>query len=496
MQCDLLVVGGGINGAGIAREAALRGLKVVLCEQNDLASHTSSASTKLIHGGLRYLEHGEFSLVRKALAEREVLLNIAPHIIWPMRFVLPHEPHLRPAWMIRLGLFFYDYLARRRSLPGSNAVSLANHVTGEPLKERRRKAFLYSDAWVDDARLVVLNALDAAEHQAQILPRTRCTGIRREGAYWLADLVGVDGVQRSVQARAVVNATGPWAASFIQSQTPVLPQHAIRLVKGSHIVVPRLFTHPYSYIFQNADRRVIFVIPYEDEFTLVGTTDIEHRGAPEDVRIGEEEVVYLCEVVNRNFVRQITPADVVHSYAGLRPLLEDESDDPSSVTRDYTFELSSEGAPLLSVIGGKITTYRRLAQEAMDRLAPLLASPVGGDRSQSALPGGDIPQADFDAFVTNLKSDYPKLCPQLLKRWAHAYGTRIQTLLAGVRCTEDLGEPVLPGLYRVELDYLRTVEWATCAEDVLWRRSKLGLHLPPDATAVLDAWLVAHPLKS
>ncbi|MGH8311476.1 MAG: glycerol-3-phosphate dehydrogenase, partial [Steroidobacteraceae bacterium] len=346
-----------------------RGLNVHLVEQHDLAAHTSSASTKLIHGGLRYLEFLHFGLVRKALIEREVLLEAGPHIMWPLRFVMPHDAHLRPAWMIRAGLLLYDNLARRRHLAGSAAIDLRAHPAGVPLDARYRSGFVYSDGWVDDARLVVLNALDAAELGATVLTRTRCERVTHSGDGWSATLAAADGTTRSVQARAVVNATGPWVSRFLGEATPATAVRTVRLVKGSHIVVRQLFEHRFAYIFQSPDKRIVFAIPYEQEFTLIGTTDLEHRGGPGDARIDEREIRYLCEMANRYFTRKIGAADVVWSYSGVRPLLDDESEDPRSVTRDYALELNPGGPPLLSVFGGKITTYRKLAEEAVDRLA-------------------------------------------------------------------------------------------------------------------------------
>jgi glycerol-3-phosphate dehydrogenase len=489
--CDLLVVGGGINGAGIARDAAGRGLDVVLCEQDDLAQHTSSASTKLIHGGLRYLEHYEFALVRKALEEREVLLAAAPHIIWPLRFVLPHASHLRPAWMIRAGLFLYDHLASRRRLPGSSSVDLRTHEAGAPLQPGYRTGFVYSDGWVEDARLVVLNAVDAAERGARVLTRTRCERLRREDGGWTATLAGAGGRTR-LRARAVVNAAGPWVQQFLDERSPVRAQHGVRLVKGSHVVVRRLFDHPYAYIFQNEDRRIIFGIPYERDFTLIGTTDVEYAGAAAAVAIDADETTYLCALANKYFRHAITPADVVWSYSGVRPLLDDESSDPSSVTRDYTFELDANGPPILSVFGGKITTYRRLAEDAVEALLPELGTKARAWTARAPLPGGDMPDADFDAYVATLAGRYPTIPAPLRQRYARAYGTRAERILgdAGAAgAAARLGEAVLPGIHEAELEYLCTTEFARTADDILWRRSKLGLHLPRDAAPRLEEWL-------
>ncbi|MBU3671010.1 MAG: glycerol-3-phosphate dehydrogenase [Sinobacteraceae bacterium] len=490
---DVVVVGGGINGAGIARDAAGRGLKVLLCEQHDLAAHTSSSSTKLIHGGLRYLEFMEFNLVRKALAEREVLLAAAPHIMYPMRFVMPHESSLRPAWMIRIGLFLYDHLARRRSLPASSQIDLRRHAAGSALQEQFRKAFEYSDGWVDDARLVVLNALGAQELGADIRPRTRCRSISADGqGGWLVTLESCNGATTSVQARAVVNAAGPWAALFNSSGVPGAARHGLRLVKGSHIVVPKLFDHPYAYIFQATDRRVIFAIPYEENFTLIGTTDVEHHGSPAEAKISPEETRYLCDEVNRYFRKAITPNDVVHSYSGVRPLLEDESTDARAVSRDYALELTTTPAPLLSVFGGKITTFRVLAEEAVNRLCAALNVRHDPWTAAAPLPGGDLHNDDFDAFLAQLIAQHPRLPAPLLKRLARAYGSRVARVLGDAQTTADLGEEVCPGLFARELNYLISVEWAQTAEDILWRRSKLGLHLPADSATKIAHWLELH----
>jgi glycerol-3-phosphate dehydrogenase len=497
LECDLLVVGGGINGAGIARDAAGRGLKVVLAEKDDLGAHTSSSSTKLVHGGLRYLEHYEFGLVRKSLAEREVLLRNAPHIVWPLRFLIPHDPSMRPVWMIRIGLFLYDHLARREILPGSETVDLRRHEAGTPLKEHWRAGIMYSDGWVDDARLVVLNALDARERGATVLARTRCTAIRRDGDRWSIELQGADGHPLTVRARGLVNAAGPWAASFLRDAAgwPHVPQ--LRLVKGSHIVVRKLFEHPYAYIFQNPDKRIVFAIPFERDFTLIGTTDVEIGGDPGAARAEAAEVDYLCTMINRYFSRQITPADVVWTYSGVRPLLDDGAD-ASSITRDYRLELDTQGAPLLSVWGGKITTYRALAEEAVEMLARPLGIAKGGWTAAAPLPGGDLgavvkasgdPMADFEQFCALQMQRHPWLPAPLARRYARAYGTRMEHMLGAASGLAQLGEEIAPGLYAAEVEYLIDREWASTAEDILWRRSKLGLHLPADAGGKLEAWL-------
>jgi len=498
LECDVLVVGGGINGAGIARDAAGRGLRVVLCEKDDLAAHTSSSSSKLVHGGLRYLEHREFGLVRKALAEREVLLCSAPHIMRPLRFAMPVDAAQRPAWLIRAGLFLYDRLAPRAFLPGSHAIDLAAHPAGGPLKPAFTRGFVYSDGWVDDARLVVLNALDAHERGALILTRTRCSALQRFPSYFSAVLEGRGG-SRQVKARCLVNAAGPWAAQVAETALGHAPAHRLRLVKGSHIVVPRLFEHDHAYLFQHPDGRIVFALPYEGAFTLIGTTDLEFEGDPDRVAIDASETGYLCALANRYFRRQLTPADVVWSYAGVRPLLEDAASSASAATRDYLLGHDRAGAPLLSVFGGKITTYRRLGEEAVDWIAAALGRPRPAWTARAVLPGGDLfgslPDSravhGFDGWCEALLRRHPWLPPALARRWARAYGTRVEALLAGAASLRELGEQVAPGLYAAELRYLMRVEWAVCAEDVLWRRSKLGLHLAPGCAATVEAWMAA-----
>lgn len=485
---DLLIVGGGINGAGIARDAAGRGLSVLLCEQDDLAAHTSSASTKLIHGGLRYLEHLQLSLVRKALIEREILLASAPHLMRPLRFILPHDARLRPAWLIGAGLFLYDHLARRRRLAGSARVDLRRHVAGAALKPQYVQGFVYSDGWTDDARLVVLNAVDARERGALILTRTRCEKLELSQGQWVATLATPAGLER-VAARAVVNATGPWVAQFGREASPMSVCHSVRLVKGSHIVVPRLYAHRFAYILQNEDRRIVFAIPYEREFTLIGTTDVEYVGNPAAVRIESEEVEYLCAAVSRYFAKTVRPEDVVWSYSGVRPLLDDDAADPASVTRDYALELDRHPAPLLTVFGGKITTYRKLAESAVDMLARELGSPASGWTAHALLPGGDLPRGAYARFLRSLERAHPWLPATLRYRYAHAYGTRIAHILRGARSLADLGEELLPQLYEREADYLCGVEMARTAEDILWRRTRLGLHVGTDSVGRLEEWL-------
>ena len=523
-SCDVLVVGGGINGAGIARDLAGRGLKVVLCEQDDLAQHTSSSSTKLVHGGLRYLEYYEFSLVRKALAERERLLKSAPHIMWPLRFVMPHDASMRPVWMVRIGLFLYDHLAKREWLPASTTVDLRRHAVGAPLKPQYTRGFVYSDGWVDDARLVVLNAVDAAARGATILTRCRCERAARSATGWRATLQPAGGAAIEVQARAMVNAGGPWTGEFLRDRARVQSARSLRLVKGSHIVVKKLFDHDHAYIFQNPDKRIIFAIPYEGDFTLIGTTDVEIGGAPDSARIDPAEISYLCEQASRYFNRPVLPGDVVWAYSGVRPLLDDESGDASAVTRDYLLEFDearpaaglaqngraasearsaapsgSNPAPLLSVWGGKITTFRKLAEEAADLIVERLGERRPAWTESALLPGGNLtawigspqqPDTDMQRFVAALAERHPHLPAPVRERWSRCYGGRVDMLLqAG-----GLGAEVAPGLFEVELDYLFQHEWARSVDDVLWRRTKLGLHLSAGQREAVAAWWSArHP---
>jgi glycerol-3-phosphate dehydrogenase len=496
LECDLLIVGGGINGVGIARDAVGRGLRVILCEQHDLAQHTSSASTKLIHGGLRYLEYYEFKLVRKALQEREVLLRAAPHIMWPLRFVMPHDAAQRPAWMIRAGLFLYDHLARREFLPGSEGVALDRHPAGAPLQGSYRKGFVYSDGWVDDARLVVLNALDAHERGATILTRTPCTGVRREGQGWRASLDSTERGRIDVQARAIVNAAGPWTGQFAAGALGGANSYGLRLIKGSHIIVPRLFEHDYAYIFQNPDKRIIFAIPYQEDFTLIGTTDLEYTGEPGRVAISSEEIDYLCGMANRYFSQRITPADVVGTYSGVRPLLDDSASQASAITRDYVLECSDAAPPFLNIWGGKITTYRKLAEEALDMLQRRLGCSAPGWTDRAPLPGGDLQRPgelvgsyDFDAFLADFRSRHPWLPPKLAQRYARNYGSRAVRMLGNAAGLADLGAELAPGLYEREARYLMNVEWARSAEDILWRRTKCGLYSRQQDAERLQQWM-------
>ena len=472
---DVAVIGGGINGVGIAADAAGRGLSVFLCEKDDLASHTSSASSKLIHGGLRYLEHYEFRLVREALAEREVLLAKAPHIVKPMRFVLPHRPHLRPAWMIRAGLFLYDNLGKRKKLGASRSLRFG---PGNPLKAEITRGFEYADCAVDDARLVVLNAMAARERGAHILTRTRCLSARRDGKLWNVQIERADGSQHTIQARSLVNAAGPWVAKFIKDDLKLDAPYGIRLIQGSHLIVPKLYDGEHAYILQNEDQRIVFAIPYLERFTLIGTTDREYTGDPAQVAISEAETDYLLKVVNQHFTHQLSRADILHTYSGVRPLCNDESDNPSAVTRDYTLALSSENgeAPLLSVFGGKLTTYRKLAESAMAELAPWFTQMTASWTASAPLPGGEdmsTPQALSEQILAR----HAWLPAALAKRWALTYGSRTWALLEGAQGPEDLGEAIGGGLFAREVEYLCRQEWAVSAEDILWRRSKLGLFL-------------------
>ena len=480
-----------MNGCGIARDAAGRGWSVFLCEMGDLGGATSAASTKLVHGGLRYLEHYEFRLVREALMEREVLWGIAPHIIWPLRFVLPHHKGLRPAWLLRLGLFLYDHIGGRRRLPATRTLDLRQDPAGVPLQPQYSRGFEYSDCWVEDSRLVVLNARDAADRGATIRPRTRCVAATREADGWRLELS--DG--SSLRAGALVNAAGPWVGEVLGG---VLRQNApakVRLVQGSHIVVPKLYEHDKCYIFQGGDRRIFFAIPYERDFTLIGTTDQDYQGNPGDARISTAEVAYLCAGASEYFRQPVTPEMVVWSYSGVRPLYDDGASAAQEATRDYVLKVEADaGAPLLSVFGGKITTSRRLAEDALRRLAPHLPAPGGltaGWTGRHPLPGGDFPMDGFEALVAEVQKRHPFLEDAHARRLVRAYGTRALVLLAGATTAADLGKVFGADLTEAELRYLATAEWATTAEDVVWRRSKLGLCLTSAQIDAVDAAMQA-----
>lgn len=481
-EYDLLIVGGGINGAGIARDAAGRGLRVALVEQDDLGCATSSASTKLIHGGLRYLEHYDFRLVREALRERERLLAIAPHIVRPMQFVLPHIEGLRPRWLIRLGLFFYDHAGGGRSLPASRGVRLAGAGFGQPLNPSIRHGFVYCDCWVDDSRLVILNAMDAAARGACILPRTRFVSAAAQDGIWTALChKQSNGRELQIRSRAIVNAAGPWVEGVLHRLQGVPRQPSqVRLVKGSHIVVRKLYEGDHAYTLQHPDGRVVFTIPFEDDYTAVGTTDVAHAGEVQTAAISADEIDYLCGTVNRYFPsRRLEPADVVWTYAGVRPLFDDAAKEDSKVTRDYKLELvaGAGGAVALSVYGGKITTYRKLAEAAMSKLQPLLGGKASAWTANACLPGGDMPQRSPILFLAECRRRWPGLPAALLRRLARSHGTRIEDILGSAATVDDLGRQHGAGLSEAEVQYLRTQEWAQSADDILWRRSKLGLHM-------------------
>jgi len=482
---DIAVIGGGINGAGIARDAAGRGLKVLLAEQNDFASATSSASTKLVHGGLRYLEYYEFRLVAESLSEREVMLRIAPHIVWPLEFVLPHEKHLRPAWMIRAGLFLYDNLGTRAfglgggrsSLPKAKSVTFTPQDYGAGLKPEFYRGFAYYDAWVDDARLVVLTLSSARAHGATVLPRTRCTGARRKDDAWCVTLRDqTSGKESEARARILVNAAGPWVKSLLDRELKIESPGQVRLVKGSHIVVPRIHDKRYAYILQNPDRRVVFMIPYEREFTLIGTTDVPVAGDDIQSPISPEELAYLCTAASRYSARPVTADQVVWSYSGVRPLYDDGKDDPSAITRDYVLLLDEQGPPLLSIFGGKITTSRKLAEHVLEKLGRWIPAHRPWTNAK-ALPGGDFGGRDFPTVLAEFRSRYSGFDPHWLARLLRRHGTLIGQILDDAKTEADLGEDFGGGLYERELAYLIAREWARSGDDVLWRRTKCGLHM-------------------
>ncbi len=492
---DLLIVGGGINGCGIARDAAGRGLAVTLVEQSDLGSATSWASSKLIHGGLRYLEQYEFRLVREALAEREVLLRIAPHIVRPLLFVLPHDAGMRSAWMIRAGLWLYDHLGGHITLPGSKAIAFPHLEYGAGLKASLRRGFLYSDCRVDDSRLTVLNAMSARQKGATVLTRTRFTGARRVEGMWEATLAGPDGAARTLRARAIVNAAGPWVVDALERIEGERTRERVRLVKGSHIVVPKVHSQGHAYILQNPDRRVVFVIPYQERFSLIGTTDVPVGSVEEGQRITGEETRYLVEAANRYLARPLAPADVVWSYAGVRPLYDDGSADPSQVTRDYVLKLDRTlgGAPLLTLFGGKITTYRCLAEEALAKLAPCFPAMGGPWTATEALPGGEV--GHFNRFRDAMFRRYDTLGRDLVDGIVRRHGSRAPEILGEARSIEALGRHFGAGLTEREVEYLVAEEWAETAEDILWRRTKRGLHMDAAQRAALAAFLERSPAR-
>lgn len=492
---DVLVVGGGINGTGIARDAAGRGLTVALCEQHDLASHTSRASSKLVHGGLRYLEHGQFGMVRKSLQERAVLMRIAPHLVQPLPFVLPHEAHLRPAWLIHLGLWLYDHLGGRSpQLPRSRSLRLRGHPLGAPLREDLRRGFTYTDAQAPDARLVVVNAIDAAERGAHIWTRTVCEQAWRQADGWSVDLRDPDGTQRSVRTRMLVNATGAWAPRFVENIS-LTRGVALRLVQGSHIVVPALYAHDHAYLLQQPDGRIVFALPFEDHYTLIGTTDVDFEGDPGAVHVDDAQRDYLCAAANRSFRQQTSPRDIVWEFSGVRALLDDPEAEASAVTRDYRLDLDAEGAPLLNVLGGKLTTYRRVAEEAVD----LLAGHAGTAAPAWTATGAQLPGAERGTpaqCAAWLATQWPWLPPKLAARWSRTYGARATLILGQADSLAALGTHFGADLYEAEVRYLCTHEWARQADDVLWRRTRLGLVLDAAQQHRLACWLDTHASTS
>ena len=493
---DLAIIGGGVNGCGIARDASGRGLKVLLCEQNDLASGTSSAATKLIHGGLRYLEHYEFRLVREALMEREVLWGIAPHIVWPLRFVLPYHKGLRPAWMLRLGLFLYDHLGGRKRLPATRTLDLTRDEAGRPLKPGQfAKGFEYSDCWVDDARMVALNARDAADRGATVLTRTKAVSAERGAEAWTVTLQDREsGATRAIRAKAVVNAAGPWAGAVLNTTLRQNTAAKVRLVQGSHIVVPKLYDHDRCYIFQNNDNRIFFAIPYEQDFTLVGTTDRDYEGDPADVKASSDEIDYICASASDYFATPVRRSDIVWTYSGVRPLYDKGGEGAAqAATRDYVLDFDGgEGrAPLLSVFGGKLTTYRKLAEHALQILGahlPGLDKNVGWT-GRTPLPGGDFPIDGYPALAAALRREWPFLADDHARRLARLYGTRARTILGPAKSFDDLGRHFGATLTEAEVGYLQRTEWACTADDILWRRTKLGLRLTPEQAEELATFL-------
>ncbi|MCD1635037.1 glycerol-3-phosphate dehydrogenase [Martelella mediterranea] len=493
---DIFVIGGGVNGVGVARDASGRGLTVALAEMHDLASATSSASTKLYHGGLRYLEYYEFRLVREALIEREVLLKAMPHIAWPMRFVLPHHKGLRPWWLVRLGLFLYDHLGGRKILPATKALDLSRDEAGKPLKNEYRRAFEYSDCWVQDARLVSLMARDAAARGARIMTRTRVTGAEQVAGedgttLWKISLENAAGPQPPVHARALVNAGGPWVADLLKDTLGIETKEKVRLVRGSHIVTRKLYDHDRCYFFQGSDGRIIFAIPYEQDFTLIGTTDQDHHGPASEAKCTPEEADYLCRFASEYFEKPVTTDDIVWTYSGVRPLYDDGASSATEATRDYVLSLRKEGAPLLSVFGGKITTHRKLAEAVIHKLSHYF--PQAGDdwTATSTLPGGDFPVADTAAMPDRLVRDYPFLDRAAALRLIRSYGSECWDVLGDAKTPADLGRDFGAGLYEAEVRWLMEKEFAVTAEDIAFRRTKCGLRMSSEEIAALDDWLKA-----
>ncbi|MEE9310268.1 MAG: glycerol-3-phosphate dehydrogenase [Cocleimonas sp.] len=495
---DILIIGGGINGCGIARDAVGRGYSVYLCEANDLASGTSSQSTKLIHGGLRYLEHYEFRLVREALTEREVLWNVAPHIVHPMRFILPHHKGLRPAWFLRLGLFMYDYIGGRKKLPATKTIDLSTDETGKVLSQDFKKGFEYSDCAVDDARLVTLNALDAFERGASINTQSKCVDMQRTEGHWCVTIEDqLSKKKTSVNAKIIINASGPWADNVLETLHSTDHKKNIRLVQGSHIIVPKIYAHDRCYIFQNADDRIIFAIPYYDNFTLVGTTDHEYEGDPSDTKITPDEIQYLCDSANEYFIEKIKPDDIVGTFAGVRSLYNDGASKAQEATRDYVLRVDRPNpkvAPMINVFGGKITTYRRLAESMMERIEGLLEKNSDANKGKwtktAPLPGGDFGIDEFDVVCNNLHIEYDFLTADEARRYSKLYGTRAKNILKEAKSYKDLGKSFSNSLYQAEVEYLIETEWARSADDILWRRTKLGLLFTTKEQDVLEQWLL------
>jgi glycerol-3-phosphate dehydrogenase len=493
---DIFVIGGGINGCGVARDAAGRGYSVYLAEMNDLASGTSSWSTKLVHGGLRYLEHYEFRLVREALMERELLWASAPHIIWPLRFVLPHHKGLRPVWLLRLGLFLYDHLGGRKMLPPTRMVDLGTDPVGKPLKGNFTKGFEYSDCWVNDARLVVLNARDAAARGAVVTTRTRVVSMQRHADGWTVTVEDRDGGKRQeIRARLVVNAAGPWVDEILRGPAGYNDAHNVRLVQGSHIVVRRMFEHGRCYIFQNEDGRIIFAIPYEQDYTLIGTTDRDYEGDPADVQITEEEKAYLCEAASEYFKTPVRMTDIVWTYSGVRPLFDDGASKAQEATRDYVLKADDrEGGPLINIFGGKITTYRRLAEAVLEEVARLIGGKGASWTADASLPGGDFPMTGYEEAVADLRRERDFLPEKLARRLVRAYGTDAHAIVGDAGSLDDMGQIFGADLSEAEVRWLMEKEWARTADDILWRRSKLGLRFTADEVAALQRWLDGHPM--
>lgn len=491
VMADIFIIGGGVNGCGIARDAAGRGLNVVLAEQGDLAQATSSASTKLFHGGLRYLEYYEFRLVREALIERERLLQAMPHISWPMRFVLPYHKGLRPKWLIRLGLFLYDHIGGRKILPATRTLDLTSHATGKPLNNNFAKGFEYSDCWVQDARLVALNARDAQDRGAKIMTRTKVVDAARTDGHWTITVENMaTGKRDQIQAKSLINASGPWVSDVISQKLHITSREKTRLVRGSHIVTRRLFDHDQPYIFQGGDNRIVFAIPYEDDFTLIGTTDGDFDGPPDRAVCTDEEAAYLCAFVSEYFETPVTPDDIVWSYSGIRPLYDDGASSATEATRDYVLSLDGgEGAPLLNIFGGKITTYRRLAEEALKKLSSKMPLPNKIWTAGVPLPGGNFAVDGAGALIEQLQSQYPFLSFIWARRMVRGYGTEAREILGDAKSAADLGTDFGATLFEAEVTWLMTKEFAKSGDDILWRRTKLGLHMTPEQAATLDQWV-------